>query len=126
MARIFDKAEFEDANAPKVVTNRFGDILYISREPIPSQRKANTKDYVKWKQLGVIAFRSKFLQIFARLEPTPLEKIESVDMMRAVEHGYKVRAVETTGRMIGVDVPADIKRVEAMLASDRLAEKCMT
>lgn len=125
VTRIVDTEEFENPNAPKVVTNRFGDLLYISREPIPSRKKADTDDYIRLKQLGIIAFRSDFLQVFTRLEPTPLEKIESVDMMRAVEHGYRVKIVETKGRLIGVDVPMDIKRVEEILKSDQLVEKYM-
>ena len=125
VSRIVDAEEFKNPNVPKVVTNRFGDLLYISREPIPSQKKAPTDDYVKLKQLGIIAFRSDFLQVFTRLEPTPLEIIESVDMMRAVEHGYRVKIVETKGRLIGVDVPMDIKRVEEILATDPLIKKYM-
>jgi 3-deoxy-manno-octulosonate cytidylyltransferase (CMP-KDO synthetase) len=125
VTKIVDIEEFENPNAPKVVTNRFGDLLYISREPIPSQKKADTNDYIKLKQLGIIAFRSDFLQVFTRLEPTPLEIIESVDMMRAVEHGYRVKIVETKGQLIGVDMPEDIKRAEEALASDPLVKKYM-
>jgi 3-deoxy-manno-octulosonate cytidylyltransferase (CMP-KDO synthetase) len=99
--RIENDEEFENPNTCKVVTNRFGELLYISREPIPSSK------------------------IFTKLEPTPLEKIESVDMNRAVEHGYRVKIVETKGQMIGVDVPTDIKRVEEILKSDSLVEKYM-
>jgi 3-deoxy-manno-octulosonate cytidylyltransferase (CMP-KDO synthetase) len=120
VSRIVDDAEFNNPNAPKAVTNRLGDLLYISREPIPSKKKADSDQYTKLKQLGLIAFRKDFLEIFTQLEPTPLEQIESVDMMRAIEHGYRVRAVETQGRMIGVDVPDDIKLVEEALANDPL------
>ncbi len=125
VVRITDRVEFEDPNAPKTVINQFGDILYISREPIPSQKKSNTNEYVKLKQLGIIAFRSDFLQVFAQLKRTPLEEVESVDMMRAIEYGYRVRAVESTGCMIGVDVPGDIKRVEDILVSDPLVGRYM-
>jgi 3-deoxy-manno-octulosonate cytidylyltransferase (CMP-KDO synthetase) len=123
VTRIADFEEFKSPNVSKVVANCFGDLLYISREPIPSGIKAGTDDYIKLKQLGIIAFRSDFLQVFIRLEPTPLEKIESVDMMRAVEHGYRVKIVETKYKMIGVDVPGDIKLVEEVLSSDPLAKK---
>ncbi len=123
VTRIVDLEEFKNPNVSKVVANCFGDLLYISREPIPSGIKAGTDDYIKLKQLGIIAFRSDFLQVFIRLEPTPLEKIESVDMMRAVEHGYRVKIVETKYKMIGVDVPGDIKLVEEVLSSDPLVKK---
>jgi len=125
VTRIVDVEEYENPNAPKVVTNRLGDLLYISRESIPSRKKAGTDDYIKLKQLGIIAFRSDFLQIFAKLEPTPLEKIESVDMLRAIEHGYRVRAVETKSRLVGVDVPEDIRLAEESLAGDPLVQKYM-
>jgi len=123
VARIANQEEFDDSNTCKVVTNRVGDLLYISREPIPSQKKAATSDYIRLKQLGIIAFRNDFLQIFTKLEPTPLEQIESVDMMRAVEHGYRVKIVETNNRLIGVDVPEDIERVEKILATDPLIKR---
>jgi 3-deoxy-manno-octulosonate cytidylyltransferase (CMP-KDO synthetase) len=118
VTRITDSREFADENVPKAVMNLAGDLLYISREPIPSARKADSSGYPKFKQLGIIAFRSEFLQAFARLAPTPLEQVESVDMMRAVEHGYRVRMVETQGATIGVDVRGDIARAEKALASD--------
>jgi len=123
VARIVNQEEFDDPNTCKVVTNRVGDLLYISREPIPSRKKAATSDYIRMKQLGIIAFRNDFLQTFTKLEPTPLEQIESVDMMRAVEHGYRVKMVETNNRLIGVDVPEDIERVEKILATDPLIKK---
>lgn len=123
--RIENDEEFENPNTCKVVTNRFGELLYISREPIPSSKKAENTEYIKLKQLGIISFTSDFLQIFTKLEPTPLEKIESVDMNRAVEHGYRVKIIETKGQMIGVDVPTDIKRVEEILKFDPLVEKYM-
>lgn len=123
VTRVENDEEFKNPNTLKVVTNRFGDILYISREPIPSRKKAYTNNYVKLKQSGIIAFRSDFLQVFSKLEPTPLEKIESVDMMRAIEHGYRIKVVVTKGQMIGVDVPEDIKLVERVLSSDPLVKK---
>ncbi len=125
VTRIVDNEEFQDPNVPKAVTNRAGDLLYISREPIPSRKKARTEDYIKLKQLGIIAFNSNFLQTFSCLDPTPLEEVESVDMMRAVEHGYRVRAVETHGGMIAVDLPEDLKRVEVALVSDPLFKEYM-
>ena len=123
VTEIVDLQEFENPNVPKVVTNIFGDLLYISREPIPSRKKANSNNYIRLKQLGIIAFRKEFLLKFTQLEPTLLERVESVDMMRAVEHGYCVRIVETENRMIGVDVPEDIKLVEDVLSSDHLVKK---
>jgi 3-deoxy-manno-octulosonate cytidylyltransferase (CMP-KDO synthetase) len=123
VTRIMDDEEFLSPNAPKVVIDKNWDLLYASREPIPSRKKAPNGDYLKLKQLGLIGFRKSFLDIFASLEPTPYELIESVDMNRAIEHGYKVRMVLTEGQMIGVDVAGDVDRVEKVLKSDTLIGK---
>lgn len=120
MCAISDDQEFQSPNAVKVVTDSSLNLLYASREPIPSPLKADDKNYPKWKQLGIIAFRSGFLQTFSRLSPTPLEKIESIDMLRALEHGYRVRMVPTKGRLVGVDVPEQIGEVEKLLENDPL------
>lgn len=117
---IVSEDEFLNPNAPKVVTDLKNQILYISREPIPSARKAASPHYRKLKQLGLIAFRYDFLQVFSRLSPTPAEIVESVDMMRAIEHGYTVLALEDARRMIGVDVPSDVPLVEKLLEMDTL------
>lgn len=122
VSEIKTEEEFINPDVPKVVANRSGDILYISRSPIPSPSRAVTNHSPRWKQLGIIAFRSDFLQLFTRLEPTPLEKIESVDMMRAIEHGYRVRMVEIDGPMVGVDRPEDIRKVEEVLRKKGEAE----
>jgi len=120
LIRIADDKEFVNPNAPKVVVDVFDNILYISREPIPSVKKYSGGEYPRLKQLGIIAFRAKFLQTFMNLKSTPLEEIESVDMMRAIEHGHKVRGILIEGQMIGVDVPGDIFRVEEAFKRDSL------
>ncbi|AXR61703.1 3-deoxy-manno-octulosonate cytidylyltransferase [Leptospira mayottensis] len=126
VTKIVDEEEFQSPNVPKVVVDKNWDLLYASREPIPSRKKYSNEDYLKLKQLGVIAFRNDFLQTFAALAPTPLEVIESVDMNRAIEHGYKVRMVLTEGVMIGVDVPGDVSRVESVFKTDSLLSKYLS
>jgi 3-deoxy-manno-octulosonate cytidylyltransferase (CMP-KDO synthetase) len=112
--------EFEDRNTIKVVIGGAGDALYFSREPIPTRARLSFGQLKCWKQVCVIPFRRDFLLEFARLAPTPLEVAESIDMMRAIEHGYKVRMVPTAYETYAVDTPADLERVEALLASDSL------
>lgn len=120
---ITDMKEFENPNAIKVVTDRENNALYMSREPIPSRTKYDSLSFPKIKQLGVIAFRSDFLQCFSKLPQTPLEAVESIDMLRAIEHGHVVKTVMTKGRMIGVDLPEDVERVEEILSKDKLLER---
>ena len=114
--------EFEDRNTIKVVIGGSGDALYFSREPIPTRARLDFSRLKCWKQVCVIPFRRDFLLEFARLAPTELEIAESIDMMRAIEHGYKVRMVPTAHETYSVDTPTDLARVEALLAADSLVK----
>lgn len=78
------------------------------------------------KQVCIIPFRRDFLFKFNQLEPTPLEKIESVDMLRAMEHGYRVKMVPTNFETYGVDTPHDLQFVEERMKDDPLAKKYVT
>lgn len=119
MSGIDDTAEFEDPNAVKVVCDRAGHALYFSREAIPSRQKFSGA-IPKWKQLGLIAFTREALLEYSAMTPTPLEQIESVDMNRVLEHGRRILMVETTVRTAAVDTPADLTRVERLMAADPL------
>jgi len=119
MSILKSREEHEDANEVKVVTDLRGDALYFSREPIPSWKKG-AKSVPMMKQVCLIPFRRDFLLKYSQLEPTPLEIIESVDMMRILEHGLEVRMVETTESTYAVDTPEDLKNVERLMQSDKL------
>lgn len=110
---------FENPNEVKVVTDLNSDALYFSREPIPS-RKKGVLDVPMHKQVCIIPFRRDFLLTFNSLSETPLEIIESVDMMRVLEHGFKVRMIPTRRVTKAVDTPHDIEIVEKMLEDDEL------
>jgi 3-deoxy-manno-octulosonate cytidylyltransferase (CMP-KDO synthetase) len=120
VTEIVTEEEFGSPDVVKTVFDARGDVIYFSREPIPSRSKAGGMDFKKYKQLGIIAFRSDVLQRFATLPPTPLEKIESVDMMRLIEHGYPIRIVETRFQSIGVDTPADLAQAIETMKKDPL------
>jgi 3-deoxy-manno-octulosonate cytidylyltransferase (CMP-KDO synthetase) len=106
--------EFEDRNCIKVVCDLQRNALYFSREPIPTRSKVPTVSM--GKQVCVIPFRRDFLMEYTRMAPTPLEIAESVDMMRILEHGLKVRMVPTTHNSRSVDTPADLTNVEQLMA----------
>jgi len=97
-----------------------GDALYFTRSPIPSTYFATGPDPVFYKQVCVIAFRRDFLTTFASLQQTPLERAESIDMLRALEHGRRIRLVETKVETHAVDTPADLRLVETRMALDPL------
>lgn len=116
---ITDEADFRNPNQVKAVCDQSGNALYMSRQPIPTTKQWGRTRVLR--QLGMIAFRKEFLETFARLSPTPLEQAESIDMLRAIEHGYRVRMVVSPYESFGVDTPEDLRVAENRLASDELA-----
>jgi 3-deoxy-manno-octulosonate cytidylyltransferase (CMP-KDO synthetase) len=119
MAHMERAEEFEDPNEVKVVVGLNGRALYFSREPIPSRRKGVT-EVPMLKQVCIIPFRRDFLLHFNSLPPTPLEAIESVDMLRILEHGGEVHMVMTESKTLSVDTPADLERVKHLMKGDQL------
>ena len=119
MARIDDLESLEDPNEVKVVFDLKKCALYMSREPIPSLKKGGAFDHA-WKQVCVIPFTMDFLHTFSRLAPTPLEIRESVDMMRAIEHGFKVQMVECQASGLSVDTEGDRQDAEREMERDPL------
>lgn len=119
MADLADEEEFADPAEVKVVTDLTGNALYFSREPIPSLKKGAGKVPMK-KQVCIIPFRRDFLLHFNSLPESPLEIIESVDMLRILENGGTVRMVQIKERTLSVDTPEDLKRVRALMAHDEL------
>ena len=119
MAPLKNQDEFEDPNEVKVVVDQHGFALYFSREPIPSIKKGGQK-IPMMRQLCIIPFRRDFLLTFNNLPPTPLEIIESIDMLRLLEHGYKVKIVPTQADSYSVDTPEDLEKVERLMQKDSL------
>jgi 3-deoxy-manno-octulosonate cytidylyltransferase (CMP-KDO synthetase) len=113
LGEIKDVAEFEDRNCIKVVCDLQRNALYFSREPIPTRCKIN--QIPMGKQVCIIPFRRDYLLEYTRLAPTPLEIAESVDMMRILEHGMKVRMVPTQHSSQAVDTPEDLLTVERLM-----------
>lgn len=122
MAPLRNRKEHSDPNEVKVVVDQRGFALYFSREPIPS-RKKGAKNLPMFKQVCIIPFRRDFLLKFNRLTPTPLEIVESVDMLRVLEHGHEVRMIRSDHITYSVDTPEDLKHVEKKMANDILMKR---
>ncbi|OPY89034.1 MAG: 3-deoxy-manno-octulosonate cytidylyltransferase [Smithella sp. PtaU1.Bin162] len=122
MGKIKTREEQDDPNTVKVVCDLQSFALYYSREPIPSWKKG-AKSVPMMKQIPIIPFQRDFLLKFNQLTPTPLEIVESVDMMRVVEHGYKIKMIPAEFETYSVDTPADLQRVEEIMKNDRLIAK---
>lgn len=115
--RIGSEGEFDDRNCIKVAMDLNGDALFFSREPIPTRRIGPWGSFPAWKQVCVVPFRADALERFSRLPPTPLEKAESIDMLRFLEHGVKVRMTPTRLASRAVDTPRDLALVEDLMRS---------
>jgi len=121
---LTDPDDFRNQHIVKVVTDPQGDALYFSRAPIPcgaavllgagsSDPAGGTPAYV---HVGLYAFRRDFLLRFAALPQTPLEVAESLEQLRALEHGFRIRTVVTEHHSIGVDTPQDLERARRLSA----------
>ena len=112
LSNIESIEEFEDRNCIKVVCDLNSDALCFSREPIPTRKYGKVE---MKKQVCIIPFRREFLLRYTSLEPTPLEIAESVDMMRVLEYGQKVRMIPTFYNTHAVDTVEDLKKVEELM-----------
>lgn len=100
-------------NAVKVVLNKHSDALYFSRSPIPFLRDGGGFPFLR--HLGIYGYTSRFLQRFVRWPAGALEAAESLEQLRALERGTRIRVVPTSHASIGVDTPADAIAAEALL-----------
>jgi len=112
--RIEKKDEWLSPEVVKVVCNRHNEALYFSRSPLPFQRRFDPNARLL-RHVGIYAFRARALAQFVALKPSSLELAESLEQLRALENGMAIQVIETKYRCLGVDTPADLKRVEAAL-----------
>jgi 3-deoxy-manno-octulosonate cytidylyltransferase (CMP-KDO synthetase) len=115
MYKIKDDKELHDTNNVKVAVDNNGYALYFSRLPIPFCRDIESRT-IHYKHLGFYAYRKEFLLIFTDLSYGSLEETEKLEQLRALEHGYKIKVVETIFNSTEVDTPDDIKKVEQKLS----------
>lgn len=113
-----NEREWLDTNEVKVVTDLNHDILYMTRSPVPS----NTRNLIgpRLKQVAIMPFRKKFLLDFQNMAEAPLEIAESVELLRALEHGVKVRTALSRYNTVSVDTEADLKEAEEVMKNDEI------
>ena len=103
---LTEQSEIDNPNNVKVVADRNGYALYFSRAPIPFERnKGKSKVF---KHIGIYAYRRKFLLEYASMAPTPLEQAESLEQLRALENGHKIKVLISADKFIGVDTEDDL------------------
>ncbi|MEI6285646.1 MAG: 3-deoxy-manno-octulosonate cytidylyltransferase [Bacillota bacterium] len=108
-----DEEEYNNPAAVKVVTDINGSALYFSRSVLPYPR--NKTGVPVYKHIGIYAYRREFLIKYAKMAPTPLELTESLEQLRALENGYKIKVIKVPFKFYGVDTLEDFLRVEKIL-----------
>ena len=115
---LADADAWRDPDVVKVAVDRAGYALFFSRAPIGLDRDAaSATPAAVDRHIGLYVYRRTFLLALSRLEPTPLERAERLEQLRALEHGYRIMTTCIDGDPIGVDTPADLDRVRRRLAA---------
>lgn len=110
--------EIENPNYVKVITDSNGYALYFSRSVIPYPRKMDIKNY--YKHVGIYGYKREFVVKYAKMEPTPLEKSESLEQLRALENGYRIKVLETPYKIIGVDTQEELEKVREHILNNKI------
>jgi 3-deoxy-manno-octulosonate cytidylyltransferase (CMP-KDO synthetase) len=122
LASKIQEKDWKDPGEIKVVCDLKMNAMYMSRSPIPSVVHEEEKT-AWWKQVCIMPFKWHFMKTFNNLEPTPLEKQESIEMIRALQHGFKVRMVSSPYISKSVDTEEDRKIVEQLIEGDEIYKK---
>ena len=112
--RIEDSKEISNPNVVKVVVDKKGYALYFSRSPIPYMREEGDS-FEFYKHIGMYAYTKDFLFTYTNLPSSKLEHAEKLEQLRALEHGFKIKTVETEFDTIGIDTPDDLKRLKNII-----------
>jgi 3-deoxy-manno-octulosonate cytidylyltransferase (CMP-KDO synthetase) len=129
MTRIKDIKDWLNPHQGKVVVDQKGFALYFSRSPIPFPRDFNIEQILSnpadkrgifskrvFKTIGLYVYRRKFLLKLSKMKPTPLEKLEKLEQLRALENGFRIKVIPVDYEPIGVETPEDIQKVVTFLS----------
>ena len=115
---LTDADEMQNPNNVKVVVDSNSNALYFSRSLIPYPRNVGKSPV--FKHIGIYAYRRNFLLAYAKMNPTPLEQSESLEQLRALENGFKIRVIKSACRFVGVDTEEDLKLVNKIYLEENL------
>ncbi len=113
-----EESDMKNPNNVKVVTDKNNDALYFSRSLIPYPRNSGKSKV--YKHIGIYAYRREFLLNYSKTEPTALEQTESLEQLRALENGYKIRVIKSDCKFIGVDTPEDLELVNKIYREEKI------
>ena len=133
MTRIEEVKDWINPNVVKIVVDQKGFALYFSRSPIPYPRDLNVQKLLSttsagrnllphrvFKHIGVYVYRRNFLLRFSKMKPSPLEKLEKLEQLRALENGYPIKVTLVDYEPLSVDTPEDLKKVVSFLSNPNL------
>jgi 3-deoxy-manno-octulosonate cytidylyltransferase (CMP-KDO synthetase) len=120
--KIDSTDELFNPNRPKVVIDKHQNALYFSRSPIPFVRGAENENWVSaqtfWVHIGMYAYKSEVLQQISKLNQGTLEKAESLEQLRWLENGFKIKTAVTEHQSIGIDTPEDLEQAVQLLSNN--------
>ncbi|WEA02721.1 3-deoxy-manno-octulosonate cytidylyltransferase [Mucilaginibacter sp. SJ] len=114
--RILTEQELHNANSPKVVINKLSEAIYFSRATLPHVRGQEPENWLEfhtfYKHIGIYGYRADVLQLITKLPVSPLEKAESLEQLRWIDNGYRIKVAETELETHAVDVPEDLEKLK--------------
>ena len=120
---ITDKSELDNPHRIKAILSNNERLIYLSRQPIPSNKFDIDKEATYFRQTCVMAFRGDFLQLFCTMPQSNLELVEGIDMLRLIQNDYPIASSVIDEATYPVDVPEDVKKIEAVLSKDKWVKK---
>ncbi|GAL87049.1 3-deoxy-manno-octulosonate cytidylyltransferase [Sporocytophaga myxococcoides] len=117
--KIEDQETLFNHNTPKVIFDKYKEAIYFSRQTIPYIRGAEPEQWLSkaafYKHIGIYAYRSDILKAITSLETGSLEKSESLEQLRWLENGFKIKVEITTYESVGIDVPSDLEKIKDLI-----------
>lgn len=126
LAHDISEVDLASANAVKVITNKLGDAIYFSRFPIPHSRldaKSTPGGAICLKHVGLYAYTKNFLKSFCEAEPALIERAESLEQLRALYLGARIRVLKIQNQTWGIDTPEDLARLEEWLEKNKKSKR---
>jgi len=116
--KISTEQELLNTNSPKVIINKNSEAIYFSRSPLPHIRGQEPQNWLQhftyFKHIGIYGYRADILKQITKLPVSPLEKAESLEQLRWIENGYKIKVAETEIETIAIDTPEDLKKLSEL------------
>ncbi len=117
--RIEDEESLFNPNNARVILNKYSEAIYFSRQALPYVRSVPKEDWLKhhvfYKHIGIYAYRADVLEKITKLAPSSLEKAESLEQLRWIENGYKIKVTLTEYETVGIDTPEDLEKIKHLL-----------